>query len=64
VPLITRELSSVPKVGTTFGQPSLDQVMDRLKRLEQKIFNSSSEEFEKSLTEFQREIVPIISGQK
>lgn len=61
---ITRELSSAPKVGTTFGQPPLDQVMDRLKRLEQKVFNSGSEEFEKSLTEFQREIAPIISGQK
>lgn len=61
---IIRELSSAPKVGTTFGQPPLDQAMDRLKQLEQKVFNIGSEEFEKSLTEFQCEIAPIITGQK
>jgi nitrilase len=66
---ITRELKSVHSIGktgigNTFGQPSLDQVMDRLKQLEQKIFNNDSEEFDKKLIEFQREIAPILSSQK
>jgi nitrilase len=55
---VTRNLSSMnnisnPKIGNTLDQPSMDQVINMLKQLEQKFTASDSEEIRRNLSELE-----------